>query len=83
MEGQLDSVGFTAHPVFGVQMPANCPGVPAEILNPRATWADAKAYDEQANKLAVAFNNNFKKFESEAGAEILAAAPHVLQPEMA
>lgn len=83
MEGQLDSVGFTAHPVFGVQMPASCPGVPAEILNPRATWADAKAYDEQANKLAVAFNNNFKKFASETSAEILAAAPHVLQPEMA
>ena len=41
------------HPVFGLSVPVECPGVPAEGLNPRSTWPDAAAYDAQANKLAA------------------------------
>lgn len=79
LEGKLDNVEFTAHPVFGVLMPTTCPGVPDEILNPRNTWADKKDYDERANHLAQAFINNFKKFESEATEEMLASAPKPLE----
>jgi phosphoenolpyruvate carboxykinase (ATP) len=75
LAGKLDNVQFEAHPVFGVQMPTSCPDVPAEILNPRNTWADKNAYDTQANKLASQFNNNFKKYAEYANAEILAGAP--------
>ncbi len=81
MEGALDKVTFEAHPVFGVMMPASCPGVPTEILNPKLTWSDAKAYDETANTLAKAFNKNFEKFASQSSQEILSSAPTPLLVE--
>ena len=51
--------------------------VPAEILNPRATWSDKAAYDAKANSLASAFLKNFDQYASGSSAEILAAAPKV------
>ncbi|RYZ13748.1 MAG: phosphoenolpyruvate carboxykinase (ATP), partial [Sphingobacteriales bacterium] len=46
LEGRLNNVGFRAHPVFGMEVPVECPGVPTEILDPRSTWQDKTAYDE-------------------------------------
>lgn len=77
LEGKLDNVEFEAHPVFGMMMPKECPGVPAEVLNPRATWADKNAYDEKALDLAKQFRKNFEKYASGVSEEILAAAPKV------
>ncbi|MFT3908601.1 MAG: phosphoenolpyruvate carboxykinase (ATP) [Ferruginibacter sp.] len=77
LEGKLDNVEFEAHPVFGMMMPKECPGVPAEILNPRNTWADKAAYDTKAKDLAQQFIKNFEKYASGVSAEILAAAPKV------
>src|SRR5262245_25402076 len=62
-------------PVFGFDVVTDCPGVPSEILWPRDTWADRAAYDAAAKKLAGLFVDNFKKYESGAGAEVRAAAP--------
>ncbi|MEO5682987.1 MAG: phosphoenolpyruvate carboxykinase (ATP) [Chitinophagaceae bacterium] len=75
LEGKLDGVDVAAHPVFGMLVPVSCPGVPAEILNPRNTWADKTAYDATAFKLASQFISNFKKYAAGAEPEILAAAP--------
>jgi len=74
LEGQLNGT-FTAHPTFGVLMPDSCLNVPAELLHPRNTWSDKAAYDAQCNKLAVLFNDNFKKFADGASDEIIKAAP--------
>ena len=54
---------FETHPVFNLQVPQSCPDVPAEVLNPRHTWADTRAYDLQAAQLARMFADNFKTFE--------------------
>ena len=75
LEGKLDKVEYQAHPVFGMMMPTACPGVPAEILNPRNTWADKNAYDLQAKNLGSQFIKNFEKYASGTNEEILAAAP--------
>jgi phosphoenolpyruvate carboxykinase (ATP) len=77
LEGKLDNVSYQAHPVFGMMMPAECPNVPAEILNPRNTWADKEAYDATAKHLAEQFIKNFEKYASGANEEILAAAPKI------
>ena len=77
LEGQIDSVEYEAHPVFGMMMPKSCPGVPSEILNPRNTWADKTAYDVQAKNLAAQFIKNFEKYASGVNPEILAAAPRL------
>ncbi len=74
LEGNLNG-SFTAHPTFGVLMPDSCPNVPSELLHPRNTWEDKSAYDAQCNKLAVLFNDNFKKFADGASNEIIQAAP--------
>jgi len=75
LEEKLDGVAFEVHPVFRMQIPVSCPGVPSEILNPRSTWADKNAYDEAAKKLALQFIRNFEKYASGVTDEILAAAP--------
>lgn len=78
LEGTLSEVAFKTDPVFGLQFPVSVPGVPAEILNPRNTWADRVAYDNKARELALAFSQNFEPYRDFAGEEILAAAPRVL-----
>ena len=75
LEGQLDNVQYENHPIFGFAMPTSCPNVPEELLNPRNTWEDKAAYDQQCDKLAELFNNNFAKFADSASDEIKAAAP--------
>ncbi len=77
LNGELERVEFEAHEVFGVSIPKSCPGVPADILQPRNTWADSDAYDQKANFLAGAFNRNFEKFASQADEEVLEGAPKV------
>lgn len=77
LEGKLDNVEYEAHPVFGMMMPKTCDGVPAEILNPRNTWADKAAYDAKAKDLAGQFIKNFEKYAAGVNEETLAAAPKI------
>lgn len=77
LEGQLNSVQFTTDPVFGFAIPVECPNVPAEVLNPRNTWEDKKAYDEKSTYLASLFVKNFEKYKDGVSGEILAAAPKI------
>ncbi|HUV29734.1 MAG TPA: phosphoenolpyruvate carboxykinase (ATP) [Acidobacteriota bacterium] len=73
--GALSTVSFDTDPVFGVQVPVACPGIPEEILKPRRTWTDKEAYDRQARHLAELFRNNFKEFESDVPKEVRTAGP--------
>ncbi|HEX5465729.1 MAG TPA: phosphoenolpyruvate carboxykinase (ATP) [Candidatus Limnocylindrales bacterium] len=75
LTGKLEGVETVADPRFGFQVPTACPGVPADVLQPRSTWADKEAYDLQARKLAAMFVENFKRFEDAADAEVKAAGP--------
>ncbi len=63
LAGQLENVPTNHDPVFGLAVPAACPGVPPELLRPRDTWPDKAAYDAKAKHLAGLFRENFKKFE--------------------
>ena len=77
LEGRLDGVQTYVDKIFGVEVPVECPGVPAQVLRPRETWSDPAAYDAKAQQLAKLFNDNFKQFADQASAEVLAAAPKV------
>src|SRR6185295_3246443 len=35
LSGALDAVDYQNHPVFNLAVPRSCPGVPADVLNPR------------------------------------------------
>lgn len=78
LEGKLGNYTYEdyhIHSVFGVAQPRNCPGVPPELLSPRTTWNNDKAYYDTAFKLSNAFRENFKKFEEHANEEIRRGGP--------
>ena len=75
LEGNLDRIPTATHPVFGVNVPKECPGVPPEVLNQRGTWKDAARYDGQAIRLAKLFQDNFKQFESQVSEAVRKAGP--------
>jgi phosphoenolpyruvate carboxykinase (ATP) len=75
LAGGLDAVEYTTDPIFRLQAPQACPGVPAEVLNPRGTWPDKSSYDESARRLAEMFTANFESYKGEAPQSVIAAAP--------
>ncbi|WP_339702688.1 phosphoenolpyruvate carboxykinase (ATP) [uncultured Marixanthomonas sp.] len=75
LNNKLEDVAYENHPIFGLNMPKECPNVPDDVLNPKETWADKDAYDAKAETLAKSFKRNFEKFESYANDEILSGAP--------
>ncbi|HEX4825442.1 MAG TPA: phosphoenolpyruvate carboxykinase (ATP) [Candidatus Polarisedimenticolaceae bacterium] len=75
LAGQIQDTSLTADPVFGLRVPAEVPGVPANVLKPRSTWADPAAYDAQAAKLAGMFRDNFKRYADQVPDDVKAVAP--------
>jgi phosphoenolpyruvate carboxykinase (ATP) len=78
LKDQLENVLYEPHPVFRILVPKTCPGIPDSLLNPRSTWTNKNAYDEQAKNLAKLFVNNFAKYADSVNEEILFAAPLVV-----
>ncbi|HET9756860.1 MAG TPA: phosphoenolpyruvate carboxykinase (ATP) [Candidatus Limnocylindrales bacterium] len=77
LDGRLASVPTRTDPTFGFEVPLECPDVPARILDPRATWADADAYDRQAQRLASMFAANFGAYADGVTDDVRAAGPIV------
>ena len=75
LSGHLDQAPVETDPVFKVDIPLECQGVPREVLRPRGTWTNVGDYDAQAGKLAGMFADNFKKFAKNAAADVVAAGP--------
>jgi len=75
LNGELEKAEYKHDDVFNVDVPQSCPGAPAEIMNPRDTWADKAAYDEAAAKLAKMFKDNFDKKYPDMPEEIKNAGP--------
>jgi phosphoenolpyruvate carboxykinase (ATP) len=71
----LDHVRYERNQVFNLDVPASCPDVPSEVLNPRNTWTLKNDYDARAAALADMFRKNFKTFEGAVGPDVLAAGP--------
>ncbi|MBT1070752.1 phosphoenolpyruvate carboxykinase (ATP) [Pelotalea chapellei] len=62
LDGSLARGSFNKDPFFGLDIPSACPGVPPEILTPRAVWENKDSYDETAHKLISLFRENFKQY---------------------
>jgi phosphoenolpyruvate carboxykinase (ATP) len=71
----LAAVPTVTDPHFGLAVPTACPGVPADVLDPRRTWADPAAYDAQARELAGMFAANFAAFADQVPPEVRTAGP--------
>lgn len=77
LNGDLNDVEMIEDPIFGLQVPATCEGVPSEVLIPRNTWTDKAAYDAKAKHLAEQFVKNFAQYNDFVSDEIKKAAPKI------
>jgi phosphoenolpyruvate carboxykinase (ATP) len=75
LRGDLEGVPYRPDPIFGVLVPDSCPGVPSNLLRPRATWPTPAEYDHQARHLAGLFQANFAPYAAEAGEAVRQAGP--------
>ncbi len=75
LAGELDRVPTRRDPVFGVEVPQRVSSVPDQVLDPRRTWTDAAAYDQQAHNLAELFRKNFEQFADDVPAAVREAGP--------
>jgi phosphoenolpyruvate carboxykinase (ATP) len=77
LTGELLKVAYATDPVFGYSVPKSCEGVPANILDPSASWPSKEVYMQKYKQLAARFIENFKKFESGCPPEVIKAGPKI------
>ncbi len=75
LNGELDQVGTSIDPFFGLAIPTEIKGVPTELLNPRGTWESTEGYDKKARELAEMFAENFAKYGDSVSETIFSAGP--------
>lgn len=75
LNGNLLDVPYSTDPIFGFEVPLQCPDVPDYVLNPSSSWPDVESYMKRYRSLAARFIDNFKKFSSDFPAEVVEAAP--------
>ncbi|RCK66129.1 Phosphoenolpyruvate carboxykinase [ATP] [Candida viswanathii] len=74
--GELSKVEYETFPVFNLNVPTSCPGVPSEILNPTKAWTEGvDSFNKEIKSLAGKFAENFKTYADQATAEVRAAGP--------
>jgi len=75
LEGKLKHVETKEDPIFNINVPTTCEGVPHDVLIPRNTWNDVNAYDDKARNLAGMFRKNFEEFDFNISDDIKQAGP--------
>jgi phosphoenolpyruvate carboxykinase (ATP) len=75
LAGALGKAATRREPVFGLEVPKHVPGVPDALLDPRTTWKDPAAYDDQAKKLTALFRKNFEQFAELVPVSVREAGP--------
>lgn len=63
LSGELRDVDTETLPGFNLCVPKHINGVADELLNPKNTWKNPDAYEENLAELMNKFIENFKKFE--------------------
>lgn len=75
LDEKLREVAFEKDPYFNLLVPKKVPDVPREILDPKASWKDQKAYQEKAKKLVELFKDNFKPYRALVSPLVESAGP--------
>jgi ATP-dependent phosphoenolpyruvate carboxykinase len=57
-DGSIKRTTFRKDSIFGFEVPETLEGVDSQILDPKNTWADKKAYDTAYHELSDLFANN-------------------------
>ena len=72
--GALLNVRTVHEPVFDLEIPTKCPGVPDELLFTERSWSNPDAYQQAGRQLAILFSDNFAKFSGRCPPEVIAVA---------
>jgi phosphoenolpyruvate carboxykinase (ATP) len=75
LDGSLATMTSSQDPIFGLQIPSSCPGVPPDVLIPRNTWKHPAAFDAKARELAHLFTKNFEQYAPAVEPQVIAAGP--------
>jgi phosphoenolpyruvate carboxykinase (ATP) len=65
LSGALSDVEYHIDPIFGFEVPLQCPEVPDDVLNPSSAWPSENDYTVRYRDLASRFIDNFRKFEDD------------------
>ncbi|WP_147805167.1 phosphoenolpyruvate carboxykinase (ATP) [Alkalicoccus halolimnae] len=74
INGDLKHTSSITDAAFGLEIPATCPNVPPEVLQPRLMWDNISEYEAAASALADKFHANFTRFKN-VTSEILRGGP--------
>lgn len=77
LSGALNNVAYSTDPIFGFEIPQECPGIPAHILKPALAWPEEAVYYQKYKELAVRFIDNFRKLADECPDEIRTYGPRI------
>jgi len=77
LSGALLSVQYYTDPIFGFEVPKQCPEVPESVLYPAEAWPNKDQYMNKYRQLAARFIENFRKFEDAAPLEVLKSGPKI------
>jgi len=77
IDGSINNVEWDVDPMFGWEVPKAVPGIDTQLLHPRETWDDKKAYDEAKLSLAKKFIDNFKKYEGVGSTDYTQFGPQI------
>jgi phosphoenolpyruvate carboxykinase (ATP) len=75
-DGSLAKAETEILPVFNLEMPVECNGVPSEFMVPYKAWSSRDTYDATLNKLAGMFSSNFRSKYGDVSEEIKSAGPY-------
>ncbi len=78
LDGSIEKAETKTIPIFNLEVPTYLHDVNPEILDPRKTYSNPKIWAEKAEKLALLFQDNFKKYtNSPKGKSIEKAGPQL------
>ena len=77
LDGSIQHPEFKKDPVFGFDVPVALDGVDPAVLDVKGTWSDPAKYDQQAEKLAKMFIENFKQYEGKSDVDYTVYGPQL------
>jgi len=77
LQGDLNDVEYSTDPIFGFDVPKQCPEVPGDVLDPASSWPSQEAYMKKYQSLASRFIDNFKKYEVDCPREVIESGPRL------
>ena len=78
LDGTIHNVETCVDPIFYLTYPKSLPDIPEDVCNPRLSWENKDDYDNQALKLSIMFQDNFKQYTGEGFTDYTQFGPKII-----